>query len=669
MQPSCTLQEPPCAPSTMASLPSLFSLPSSLSGLPSTIPSLPSLFSLPSSLSGLPSSLPSLASPLPSSLVSLQGHLGEKQLFEKFWKGTFKAVATPRPESVIVASITARTRLASTETSVCRAVSVEERKGEDTDGRVVISDRRRCIRDKKRKHGCRRRPRSLSLVGDMSPRPPPKGKRKKRKSERRRKRKRSPSYSLSPLRKKKKKKKKKSSKKSKRHRCSSKKNKHSSSSLKRKRREDRKQKKSSRSHSHHKRRCRRSESDSSACRSSSAESRSHLDRSALREVATATLEHRGHPWGPTAKSVCKTAPSHRFVLSTGTSLPAKPGVKTLNAKGIHHHTLPPPSKGPQDYDSGNDTSSPPSTKTGVSRVNGTGDKRILCPALASLEKQKFPEGDNASDSGNSVTSYASLCKTLRVEGGLVSFILNRNCKSSEPMTPRCGATVAVRTQQNAVSPARADASSPRRTRGRSSSSRSRSRSSGRSRRSGRRYSRSRSPSSARSYSRSVSYSGSVRRRGSVGSGRSSRSYSTYSPDSRVREQRRRSSSRERDGKSSRKSTRKRHRRKSYSPMRKRRRDSPSHLEARRITSARKRPIPYFRPSPSSSSRSGSLSLWSSLFTRSPSRGRSLSRGRSDSSYRSYSRSSSWNSIFGGRSRSRSRCRSYVSLDEPGKARR
>lgn len=110
------------------------------------------------------------------------------------------------------------------------------------------------------------------------------------------------------------------------------------------------------------------------------------------------------------------------------SLPAKPAIKTLNAQGIQHHTLPPASKGPQDYDSGNDTSSPPSTKTGVSRVNGIGDKMILCPALASLEKQKFPEGDNASDSGNSVTSYASLCKTLRMEGGLVSCILHRNCK-------------------------------------------------------------------------------------------------------------------------------------------------------------------------------------------------------------------------------------------------
>lgn len=35
----------------------------------------------------------------------------EKQLFEKFWRGTFKAVATPRPESVIMASITARRRV------------------------------------------------------------------------------------------------------------------------------------------------------------------------------------------------------------------------------------------------------------------------------------------------------------------------------------------------------------------------------------------------------------------------------------------------------------------------------------------------------------------------------------------------------------------------------
>lgn len=67
-------------------------------------------------------------------------------------------------------------------------------------------------------------------------------------------------------------------------------------------------------------------------------------------------------------------------------------------------------------------------------------------------------------------------------------------------------------------------------------------------------------------------------------------------------------------------------------------------------SARKRPIPYFRPSPSSISRSTSISSWSSIFTRS----RSRSRSQSYSSYGSYSRSSSWNSVFGSCSRSRSR---------------
>lgn len=55
-------------------------------------------------------------SPAPGSQGSDGGggglqQLEEKLLFEKFWKGTFKAVATPRPESVIVASITARRRV------------------------------------------------------------------------------------------------------------------------------------------------------------------------------------------------------------------------------------------------------------------------------------------------------------------------------------------------------------------------------------------------------------------------------------------------------------------------------------------------------------------------------------------------------------------------------
>lgn len=49
---------------------------------------------------------PGRPGPLGLAMASVQQ--GEKQLFEKFWRGTFKAVATPRPESIIVASITAR---------------------------------------------------------------------------------------------------------------------------------------------------------------------------------------------------------------------------------------------------------------------------------------------------------------------------------------------------------------------------------------------------------------------------------------------------------------------------------------------------------------------------------------------------------------------------------
>ncbi|XP_053310821.1 serine/arginine repetitive matrix protein 3 [Spea bombifrons] len=89
----------------------------------------------------------------------------------------------------------------------------------------------------------------------------------------------------------------------------------------------------------------------------------------------------------------------------------------------------------------------------------------------------------------------------------------------------------------------------------------------------------------------------------------------------------------------------RRRSRSYSPIRKRRRDSPSFMEPRRITSARKRPIPYYRPSPSSSS---SLSSYS----------HSRSRSRSYDSYSSYSRSRTRS-----RSPSHSRSPSYRSSSE------
>uniref|UniRef100_A0A8C7UYN6 Serine/arginine repetitive matrix 4 n=1 Tax=Oncorhynchus mykiss TaxID=8022 RepID=A0A8C7UYN6_ONCMY len=473
-------------------------------------------------------------------MASLE-HQGEKQLFEKFWKGTFKAVATPRPESIIVASITASRK-------VIRSVTVSR----------YLSY-------------CN----SVSFDDDLSPWPhAPKGKKKKRKSERKRKRKRSVH----------------------------KRNQHSGGP--------------------------------------GEGITVHRTGNCL-NLSKTSLEVKQYPL-----SVCLQ------------DLQSKPGSEVLNTTVVHHHTLTNQSKGPQDYDSGNDTSSPPSTKTSISRTNVIGDKKVLCQAPASPEKLKFTDGDNASDSGNSVTSYASLCKPLHVEGGLSTPIFNGNGKRPQKTV-------------SSLSPLRMGASSRKRTRTNSSSSRSRS--SGSSRHSGR-YSRSRSLSSARSYSRSPSYLAGLRRKGSEGSGRSRGSYSRYSKE-------RDPSSGEKDVKhSSQKRSGKRHRRRSYSPMRKRRRDSPSHLEARRITSARKRPIPYFRPSPSSSSRSTSVSSWSSLFTRSHSprsspglclsssrsRSRSRSRGRSRSrsyfSYRSYSRSSSWNSIFGRRNRSQSRSRSYDSLD-------
>ncbi|XP_059192631.1 serine/arginine repetitive matrix protein 4 [Centropristis striata] len=495
-----------------------------------------------------------------------------------------------------------------------------------------------------------------SFDEELSPRP--KGKKKKRKSERKRKRKRSPSYSLSPLRKKKKKKKK-SSKKSKRHRYTSKKSKHSSSSLKRKRKDERKHKKSSRTHSRRRRRYRRSESDSSSYQSST-EDRHHLQKSvvhqALGELAAVVeetngvLDHTDMKWRPATKSVCKTAPKYRSILSTATIL-SKPGSELLHGNGSQH--LSSRAEGPHDYDSGNDTSSPPSSKTGVSQASVTDNKRNQCKRLASPEKLKFTDRDNASDSGNSVTSYASLCKPY-VEDGLSATLFTGNGKR-EQITLGCRVEV-VRSPKASGCSRRMSETSRRRLKTRSSSSRSRSRSSGSSRYSGR-YSRSLSLSSCSTYSRSPSYSGDVRRRGSVASLSSRGSYSRHSAD-RLRARRRTHSSRETDVKHAHKVSGKRQRRKSYSPMKKRRRDSPSHLEARRITSARKRPIPYFRPSPSSSSRSTSVSSWSSLFTRSRSRSPlhsvSRSRSRSYSSYRSYSRSSSWNSIFGTRSRSRSR---------------
>lgn len=99
-----------------------------------------------------------------------------------------------------------------------------------------------------------------------------------------------------------------------------------------------------------------------------------------------------------------------------------------------------------------------------------------------------------------------------------------------------------------------------------------------------------------------------------------------------------------------------------------------------LCSARKRPIPYYRPSPSSSSGLSSTSSWYSSSSsrsasrsysrsRSRSRTRSRSRSRSRSRTRTSSGSSSRSPSLGSRSRSRSRSRSYSSADSYSSTRR
>uniref|UniRef100_A0A8B9RB91 Serine/arginine repetitive matrix 4 n=1 Tax=Astyanax mexicanus TaxID=7994 RepID=A0A8B9RB91_ASTMX len=307
---------------------------------------------------------------------------------------------------------------------------------------------------------------------------------------------------------------------------------------------------------------------------------------------------------------------------------SRPGLESLSKAGDGQASLSNQGKGHPDYDSGNDTSSPPSTKTGISRAKAVGK-------AVSPEKLRFTDRDNASDSGNSLTSYHSAGKTAPSESTLSGSAFKKIKREERNL----------RLQPAGRGSARSF--SPNNSRYRSESrSRSRSRSSRSSRHWGR-YSRSKSLSSSRrSYSRLSSYSRDSRRGSvcSVGSRRSLK-HSRYTPD-RYRY---------------RSDPQKSRRRRASTPLRKRRRDSPSHLEARRITSARKRPIPYYRPSPSSSSSCSSLSSWS-LF----SLNRSPTRSRSRSQSRSCSRSSSWNSLY---SRSRSRSRSYDSLASYSRARR
>uniref|UniRef100_A0A3B1IT70 Serine/arginine repetitive matrix 4 n=1 Tax=Astyanax mexicanus TaxID=7994 RepID=A0A3B1IT70_ASTMX len=574
---------------------------------------------------------------------------GQKQLLEKFWRGACRAVTTPRPESVIIASIAARRALSSSsalmpkcgETSLQPAEPPEPEPEPEPELEIKSMQRKRHTKcSRTRKHHSRHRSRSVSSDGEFSPRPMSKSKKKKKKSERKRRRERSSSASVSPVRKKKKKKK--SSKKRKQHRSASKKRRHSSSCSRRKRKEERrKRKKRSRSDSHHKHRLRRAEPHSPDWTPTAIDNRSEdHGKSGCGDGTHPPGDlRRSLEWGSAVKLANKIPSKCCNMLPECSVGLSRPGLESLSKAGDGQASLSNQGKGHPDYDSGNDTSSPPSTKTGISRAKAVGK-------AASPEKLRFTDRDNASDSGNSLTSYHSAGKTALSKSTLSGSAFKKIKREERNL----------RLQPAGRGSARSF--SPNNSRYRSESrSRSRSRSSRSSRHWGR-YSRSKSLSSSRrSYSRLSSYSRDSRRGSvcSVGSRRSLK-HSRYTPD-RTRERKRGSGSSENQSKRRRKSRRRR----ASTPLRKRRRDSPSHLEARRITSARKRPIPYYRPSPSSSSSCSSLSSWS-LF----SLNRSPTRSRSRSQSRSCSRSSSWNSLY---SRSRSRSRSYDSLASYSRARR
>ncbi|XP_077457522.1 serine/arginine repetitive matrix protein 4 isoform X2 [Stigmatopora argus] len=503
--------------------------------------------------------------------------LHQKQLFEKFWKGTFKAVAMPRPESVIVASIIARARVtrpaAKTDqtpgdnhidkiledSKTGDVAHINQRKGSAVDSIVKPVGRKKHHRHGRRHHRRHRHCRAISVSLDERSSPWPKGKKKKRKLSRKRQRRRSHSCSLSPL--KKKKKKKKSTKKSKRHRYSHKKSKRgSSSTLKHERKNERKRKKSSGTRSRRKRHRRRSTSD---C----------LDRHSACKNRSRDMLDTKRTTGSVSKLVKKTS-----VLTSSSTYSSKLFQRRASQQVDRSH----------DCDSGNDTSSPPSSKRSTANRSDVLQRRHTSFPLA--------DKDGVSDSGNSLTSYASFGKPHDEDSLNAASLLKREHEALK------GSRYSVEKSPLKSSKGQMSSKWPHRHR--------RSRSSGNSRHLGR-HSSSPSLSSASCSSRSPSYSPDLKwRRGSLSSLSSRGSYSRY----RYRRlQTRTSSSSETDAEH--KVSRKRRRYKSYSPMRKRRRNSPSYLEARRITSARKRPVPYFRRSSPCSRRSTSVTSWSSLFSR------------------------------------------------------
>nr|XP_060641398.1 serine/arginine repetitive matrix protein 4 [Anolis sagrei ordinatus] len=598
-------------------------------------------------------------------MASVQG--GEKQLFEKFWQGTFKAVATPRPGSVIVASITARKPLASVETPSYLSLSTGEKSFREPHPVQETSSTNGCVRH---------RSRSPSYNEEFSP-PPPKGKKKKKKSTRK-KRRRSPSCSISPL---KKKKKKKNSKKRKRSRLSSKKRRHSSSSPKSKRKEEKKHKKhshsrSQKSHRSHHRRC-SSDSESTNSLSESCGSR---PRTRPQEEGHKTQWKHALRSSKSARKSTGTAevtvatPSLGRPLLNNRPLPAaevisKAGVSIdLSQKAEGQLVqLAKSNRDPREYDSGNDTASPPSARTSASRSKAS--EEANCPVPDGFDRTFSPgkaNGGSTSDSGNSFTSCLSRTKGAALGDPAPSPQIQEKAQRETPLQllshseRKKASLVSAPFNRSPLSPCVRNTSSSSRSSPESSQSHSSYH------KASPRSSHSRSCSSdTRSYSRSPSYSPKSHKRGSESRGSRQQRSPSYSRYSRDREPDHKYGS---TGKDSHRHRGHRHRKPSYSPLRKRRRDSPSHLEARRITSARKRPIPYYRPSPSSSSSPSSISSYSSWYSSlSPSPSRS---SRSYSNSRT-SRSRSWssNSSSGARHSRRSCSRSSGSTGSYASMRR
>ncbi|KAI5613358.1 serine/arginine repetitive matrix protein 4 isoform X2 [Silurus asotus] len=300
---------------------------------------------------------------------------GEKQLFDKFWRGTFKAVATPRPESVIIASIAARRETNRLETSVCVAAKPSETPPEREKQELKETEKKRHRKHRgrkrhRRRHSCHR---GFFLIMNRSA---------DTQAER-------PNLKACPVR--------------------------------------------------------AAGKQDSYCL---AEARGISD-SPLEVALAITADHLSHfsnGLNPEKLSVVHSRPE----------LEPSHVQDAACAQG----------KGRPDYDSGHDTSSPPSSKTGVSRAQVT---------VEGQEKVKFL--DNSSDSGNSLSSYGSLGKAdyrqrrsntsvfndLKSEesGSCVGFVSHRSHRSETRSCSRSRSSQSSRHSRRSVSRSRSPFSSRR----------------------------------------------------------------------------------------------------------------------------------------------------------------------------------------------------------------